>query len=48
MLNKASQLLDRMDDPTVPLHPTPPENSSSESPQQPQPSAPEEEQLFQG
>lgn len=30
MLNKASQLMDRLDDPTVPLHPNQPENNSSE------------------
>ena len=41
MLNKASQLMDRLDDPSVPLHPSPTENNASEPP--PQASAPEEE-----
>ncbi|XP_058794384.1 large proline-rich protein bag6 isoform X2 [Phymastichus coffea] len=31
MLNKASQLMDRLDDPSLPLHPNPTENNSSES-----------------
>lgn len=47
MLDKVSQLMDRMDDPSIPLHPLPTENNTSES-LQPQPSAPEEEQLDQG
>jgi hypothetical protein len=41
MLNKAVQLMDRLDDPSVPLHPSPTENSTSETPLQA--SAPEEE-----
>ena len=34
MLGKAMQLMDRMDDPSVPLHPSPTENAPSETEQQ--------------
>ncbi|XP_014209043.1 large proline-rich protein BAG6 isoform X1 [Copidosoma floridanum] len=41
MLNKAMQLMDRLDDPSIPLHPSPTENSASEA--EPQATAPEDE-----
>lgn len=44
MLLRASQLMDRLDDPSVPLHPSPTGNNATEpSASAPQASAPEEE-----
>lgn len=34
MLNRANELMDRLDDPTAPLHPSTSENNQSPLPQQ--------------